>query len=132
MVPENDIARLMYYLSCVCTVIDCKDDPDIQRFITYKNWHQLSLEEQKALVAVCNAISPNTLENKAFFQIDAFCVQFPNEFYQITQVKNQILVAESIAIAGRTRQVNKVMFYKKEWLQNFLYRSNSTSYIELQ
>lgn len=43
-VPDNDTARLMYYLDCVCTTIDCKDDADIQRFIDYKNWQQLSIK----------------------------------------------------------------------------------------
>ena len=34
-VPNNDVVRLMYYLSCVRTGIDCNDDADIQRFISY-------------------------------------------------------------------------------------------------
>ena len=120
-IPNNDVARLMYYLSCVCTAIDCQDDAEIQRFTSYEKWHQLSREEQKALVVLCYAISPDILENKVFFQYDALCVEFPNEFYKISQVQNQLLAAESIVIAGRTRQVNKIMTYKKQWLQNFYF-----------
>jgi hypothetical protein len=118
-VPDNDIARLMYYLNCVCTAIDCNDDADIQRYISYQNWQQLSVNERKALVVLCYTISPDVLNNKVFFQYDALCIHFSNEFYEISQVRNQLLAAESIVIAGRTRQVNKIMVYKQEWLRNY-------------
>src|SRR5690348_8131370 len=104
-VPDNDVARLMYYLKCVCTTIDCKNDPDIQRFISYQNWQQLSVNEQKALIVLCYTISPEILNDKVFFQKDELCIDSNNEFYEISQVKNQVLAVESIFIAGQTRQV---------------------------
>jgi hypothetical protein len=116
-VLNNDVARLIYYLNCVCTVIDCKGDADIQRFISYQNWRRLSNDEQKLLVNLCHTISPDVLHNKVFFQYNALCVNFDNEFYEISQVRNQLLVAESIVIAGRTRHVNKIMVHKQEWMQ---------------
>ena len=120
-IPNNNIARLMYYLSCVCTVINCENDADIQRFISYQNWHRLSNTEKQALVALCYVISPDVLENKVFFQSDALCLNSTNEFYKISQVQNQLLAAESIVIAGRTRQVNKTMVYKKQWMQYYYF-----------
>jgi hypothetical protein len=36
-VPGNDVARLMYYLNCVCAAIYYTDDVDIQRLISYQN-----------------------------------------------------------------------------------------------
>lgn len=117
VVPDDDTARLMYYLSCVCTIIDCADDPDIQRFTSYLYYHRLSLDERKALIALCYIISPDVLNNKVFFQSDALCGEFSNEFYTIHQVRNQILAAESVVIAGRTRQVHQIMTYKWRWMQ---------------
>lgn len=118
-VPNNDVARLMYYLNCVCVVIDCANDPDIQRFTSYNNWHHLSTEEQKLLVVLCYKFSPDVFDNKVFFQSDALCQDSPNEFYEIRQVRNQLLVADSIIIAGQQRHVNKIMAYKLAWMQSF-------------
>ena len=118
-VPDNDVARLMYYLSCVCEAVDCQDDAEIQRFTSYQNWHRLSIIEKQALAVLCYTFSPDVFNDKVFFQIDALCVEFINEFYKISQVQTRLLAAESVVIAGRTRQVNKVMVYKRQWLQYY-------------
>ena len=118
-VPDNDIAKLMYYLQCVCTSIDCNNDPDIQRFTNYSNWYRLSVDEQRQLVVLCYTFSPDIFEGKVFFQRDALCVEYNNEFYEISQVSNQVVASRSIIIAGRTRRVNKIMAYKMSWLQKY-------------
>jgi hypothetical protein len=111
-VPDNDIAKLMYYMNCVCTTIDCNDNPEIQGFTDYSNWRSLSTDEQRQLVVLCYTFSPDIFEGKTFFQNDALCIQYSNEFYEISQVSDQLAAARSIIIAGRTRQVNKIMTYK--------------------
>ncbi len=120
-VPNNDVARLMYYMQCVCTAINCDDDPDIQRFTNYKNWARLSIAEQKALVAVCGAVSPTILNDRVFFHSDELCGNSSNEFYTINQVRNQVLAAQSIIIAGQQRVVNKIMTYKLIWMESYYY-----------
>ena len=118
-VPNNDVARLMYYMHCVCTAVNCDNDPSIQRFTSYNNWSRLSVDEQKVLFALCAAISPDTLNNRVFFHSDELCVDHINEFYTINQVRNQVLAAESIVIAGQERIVNKIMTYKMSWIENY-------------
>ncbi len=49
-VPNNDVARLMYYLNCVCVTIDCANDPEIQRYTSYSNWYRLSTDEKNHLL----------------------------------------------------------------------------------
>jgi hypothetical protein len=120
-VPNNDVARLMYYMKCVCTAIDCNQDPEIQRFTNYHNWSYLSFDERKALVVGCYTFSPDILENKVFFHSNVLCVDSLNEFYTVSQVRHQILAAESIIIAGRARQVNKIMTYKMEWMREYYF-----------
>lgn len=120
-VPDNDIARLMYYLKCVCTTIDCNNEPEIRRFTNYSNWSSLSIDEQKQLVILCYTLSPDVFDDKVFFQSDVLCGNSGNEFYEISQVRNQILAAQSIVIAGQTRRVNKTMTYKMSWMRrNYL------------
>jgi hypothetical protein len=118
-VPNNDVARLMYYLNCVCVAIDCDNDPDIQRFTSYSNWSRLSTEEQKALIRVCYSFSPDVLNNRVFFHSDVLCGDNSNEFYTINQVRHQVAAAESIIIAGRVRVVNKIMTYTMQWLETY-------------
>ncbi|UJR18277.1 hypothetical protein I4U23_005180 [Adineta vaga] len=120
-VPNNDVARLMYYLNCVCVAIDCANDSDIQRFTNYNNWHHLSIEEQKALLVVCYAFSPDVLNNRVFFQSDALCGDSSNQFYKISQVRNHVVAAESIIIAGRVLTVNKIMTYKLQWMRTYYF-----------
>jgi hypothetical protein len=120
-VPNNDVARLMYYMQCVCTSINCNDDPGIQRFTNYANWACLTITDQAALVVACGAFSPDVLNNRVFFQSDALCGDSSNEFYTINQVRNQVAAAESIIIAGRVRVVNKIMTYKMQWMKKYYF-----------
>lgn len=117
-VPNNDVARLMYYLNCVCTVIDCNNDAEIQRFTNYRNYYSLSITEQAQLVVACYTFSPDVFDDKVFFQSDELCGDSSNEFYRINQVRHQLLASESIIIAGQVRQVNQIMTYKMQWMQN--------------
>ncbi|CAF2952854.1 unnamed protein product [Rotaria sp. Silwood2] len=118
-VPNNDVAKLMYYLNCVCFSIDCNDDPDIRRLTNYSNWSSLSVDEQKKLLVLCYALSPDVFENKVFFQSDALCQNSSNKFYEISQVRHQVLAVSSIVVAGRARQVNKIMTYKMSWMRSY-------------
>ena len=116
-VPNNDVARLMYYLNAVCYTIECDDHSDIQRFRDFHNWRSLSVEEQKALLLVCYAFSPDVLDNRVFFYSPALCGEYNNNFYTIDQVKSQLLATDSIVIAGRVREVNRIMAYQMPWMK---------------
>jgi hypothetical protein len=49
------------------------------------------------------------------------CGSSSNNFYEISQVRNRLGVVGSILIAGRTRQVTKIMTYKMAWMRrNYL------------
>ncbi|CAF2896074.1 unnamed protein product [Rotaria sp. Silwood2] len=116
-VPGNDVAKLMYYLNCVCFSIDCNDDPDIRRLTNYDNWSSLSVDEQKKLLVLCYAFSPDVFDNKVFFQSDALCQNSSNKFYEISQIRHQVLAVSTIVVAGRARQVNKIMTYTMSWMR---------------
>lgn len=117
-VPNNDVARLMYYLNCVCQAIQYTDN-DIDRYRSYTNWSALSNEEVRLLLVLCLTLSPDVFNNKVFFQSDALCDDFQNKFYEISQVRHQLLAVQSIVVAGRTHQVNKIMTYKMSWMRNY-------------
>jgi len=116
-VPNNDVARLMYYFDSVCSAIEYTDS-DMQRYRNYHNWSSLSYTEVRLLVALCYALSPDVFDNKVFFQSDALCGNSTNKFYEISQVSHQLLAVRSIVVAGRTRRVNNIMAYKMSWMRN--------------
>ncbi|CAF1496195.1 unnamed protein product, partial [Didymodactylos carnosus] len=88
-------------------------DNDVAKFTS------LSEQEQRLVFVLCGTLSPDLFDDKCIFQSDALCGDTANEFYEIGQVKSQLLAVQSIVIAGRTRQVNKIMTYKPIWMKNY-------------
>jgi hypothetical protein len=115
-VPDNDVARCMYYLNCVCAVIDY-DDTSIRRYTNYQRYWALSADEIEIVYKLCLTLSPDEFEDKVFFQSDAMCGSTGNNFFEINQVRNRLGVIGSILVAGRTRQVTKIMTYKVSWIR---------------
>ena len=115
-VEENDVAKLMYYLNCVCRTINLSDDRDISRFTDYHHWADLTVDDQKKLLVICYTCSPDIFEDKVFFQSAALCRGAPNRLYEISQVRHEVLAVSNIIVAGRSRQVNKIMAYTMPWM----------------
>lgn len=120
-VPDVDVAKVMYYLDCVCTVVDY-DDNDIQRYRDYSNWSNMSDEGDKLIFVLAATLSPDELEDKVFFESAVLCRTTSNQFYEIGQVRNQLLVDPSIVIGGQSRQVKKIMAYTSGWMQRNYYQ----------
>jgi hypothetical protein len=107
-VPNNDIARCMYYLSCVCNTVECNEG-QIRRYTDYRNYRNLSNSEHEIVFKLCLTLSPDEFEDKVFFESDALCGNYGNEFYEIGQVRHVLMAVQSVVVAGRTRQVNSIM-----------------------
>ncbi|CAF1133066.1 unnamed protein product [Adineta steineri] len=120
-IPDADIAKVMYYLDCVCTVIDYNDN-DIRRYRNYSNWMNMSDEEDRLIFILALALSPDEFDDRVFFNNVRLCQGSGNQFYEIGQVKNQLLVVQSILIGGRSRQVKKIMAYTSGWMQRNYYQ----------
>ncbi|CAF3991187.1 unnamed protein product [Rotaria magnacalcarata] len=94
---------------CVCGAIECNMTPQMNRLSNYNNWRYLSADEIRQLIALCYVFSPDVFEDKVFFNSPALCGNSSNKFYEISQVRNQLLAVSSIVIAGQSRRVNKIM-----------------------
>ncbi len=119
-IPNNDVARLMYYFNCVCYAIEYTDN-DMQRYRNYRNWSSLSYTEVRLLVALCYALSPDVFNDKVFFQSNALCGNSPNKFFEISEISHKLLVVQSIVVAGRTRRVNRIMTYTMPWMRDYYF-----------
>jgi hypothetical protein len=70
-VPQNDTAKLMYYLLSVSLVISLETFEDnIARLTDYKNHYLLTNDEKVKLLSLCKQFSPDELDGKCFFHSD--------------------------------------------------------------
>ena len=115
-VPNNSKAKLMYYLSCVKTVIQL-DDSTLQRLTDYHNYHLLTDPETDALLAMVILFSPDELLGKVFFH-DEDCGGWTNQFFELSSVSHMLAVTDNILIGGERKRVAKVMFFQRSWLDN--------------
>lgn len=119
-IPSNPKAKLMYYLDCICNVLELGSDAsNLRRLRDYENYYRLTEDETNELLLLCALISPKVLLNKCIFQDDDMCGDSNNEFYKIQAVRHRMVVASSIMIGGQTKSVNKIMCFKMSWLRQY-------------
>ena len=117
-IPNNPVAKLMYYFNCVCSCIDDDDDSSFSRLRQYKtNYNSLSDEEEAMLLVLCLALSPDKLIDSVFFHNEQ--IDCNNEFFKVSAVSTQMLVSESLLIGGQRRRVQSIMMFKKVWIEKF-------------
>ena len=114
-VPDNDLARLMYYLSCVVTVIQYHE---IDRLTDYQNYDSLDVEDITVLLELVILFNPKFLVDKGIFILDESLLpnDLDNQFYQITDERIGIHINNEIMVSGRTVKVLKVMACDEEWI----------------
>lgn len=120
-IPANPKAKLMYYLDCICTVMDLSDQRNLAKLRDYQNYHLLTETETDALIALALLLSPDELNGKVIFQDDEMCGSNSNTFYELSAVQNNLLLTDSIIIGGQRRAVTKIMAYKRQWFLNNWY-----------
>ena len=118
-VPDNPTAKLMYYFNCVCSCIEAESDYATNRLRNYSNYHALSSEEEAKLLILCLALSPDKLIGTIFFPAkDEDLTEFSNEFFEVSAVNTKLVVAQSLLIGGQQKKVQKIMMFKKSWIEN--------------
>ena len=79
-VPNNAIAKLMYYLDCVATVIDYHD----RTLTDYANYNELSGEELVTVYQVAKLLNPSLFINAGIFTINQdLLFDTNNQFYEM-------------------------------------------------
>ena len=118
-VPNNDIARLMYYFHSVCTCVEPDEDYTIRRLRDYKNnYARLSSDEEARLLAICLTLSPDKLIGTILFPSDD-CGNSTNKFLELSAVSTKLVVAESLVIGGQSKKIQKVMLFQKSWMEKY-------------
>ena len=120
-IPNDDVARLMYYLSCVKTVIDYDNEDDI--LTDFENYDLLNVEQLTVLFSLVILFNPKIFINSGVFILDPSLVPVgsTNEFYQITNERINFHFNDEIMIGGKTRKILKVMACTNFWLLKYYY-----------
>lgn len=117
-IPNNDIAKLMYYLSCVITVISYTQDDILS---DYEHYYLLNSNQKKVLFNLVASLNPLIFIKAGVFILDPTLVpnDMINEFYQITDHKIGIKVQNKIMVGGQWIKVQKIMACKPFWLYKY-------------
>ncbi|KAK3088898.1 hypothetical protein FSP39_025221 [Pinctada imbricata] len=121
-VPDDPRAKLMFYLNCMCNVLDL-DDPNMSRLTNYGDYWCLSAEEEGKLLLLCLMLSPDVLSGKCIFldEEGEMCGNSKNAFFELSAVQNRVVVTQDILIGNEQRHVKTIMFYKMSFISdNFI------------
>ena len=111
-VPGNDIARLMYYLGCVFTVLKCNN---FSKFTDFNNYDDLSNSDIIELIRLVKLFNPKIMIGAKVFVLEED-LDCNNRFIEITDEAMNIRANEEIVIGGIVTKVSKKMLLKNEWL----------------
>jgi len=117
-IPDNDYAKLMYYLSCVGSVINY-DKMDVLG--DYDRYYLLNADQKDIILKTCEVLNPKIFINAGAFIVDEKLLpgNNSNQFYQITDQRIGIHINQHIMIGGRSVKVLKVMACNINWLNNY-------------
>jgi hypothetical protein len=130
-VPNDSRAKLMYYLSCICSILDLDENSELQRFRRFQNYSSIySREDKQRLLACCALLRPDLLEGKCIIHHEG--LESSNEFIEVSKVNKTFAFTSNIIIGGQRKQVTKIMLYKMQWLRNNYLNPLSTLAEELE
>ena len=111
-VPDNDVARLMYYLKCVSTVLNYKG---FSQYTNYNKYYNLSRKEVNEVIQLANLFNPVILMRAKVF-IPKEDLDTGNRFFKITDESMNFHAIRQIVIVGITTKVLSIMLFKFSWL----------------
>ena len=119
-IPDNKLAKLMYYLECVLTVV--KYDIE-ERYYNYNNYSLLNKDEEKTLLKLVELFSPSNMTKLSLFIIDPELLPYGKdiEFYEKTNTNLGVNINSEVILEGRILKVLKIMVCKRAWLNEYYY-----------
>ena len=116
-IPNNDIARLMYYLQCVFAVLKCNS---YSEYTNYNNYYNLSNSDIMELIRLVKIFNPQILIGAKVFVLEEN-LNKENRFIEITDETMNIHANEEIVIGGIVTKVLKIMLFKSHWINNIYF-----------
>lgn len=120
-VPDNDIARLMYYLNCIDSLIDFGIPANLK---DYQNYYKLSFNSENSVICYAHLLDPKTFIRNNIMIIDPsgkLCGNSNNSFFKITDSRFSFAATREFVVGGRNIRTLNIMAYKQVWLDRFYY-----------
>ena len=117
-VPNDPIAKLMYYFNCVCACIEPDSSDTIRRLRDFENYHRLTSDERAQLLVMCRALSPDKLIG-TIFHLTEYCGGSSNKFLELSAIKTDVVVTDSLLVGGQRKKIQKIMIFLKSWTEDY-------------
>jgi hypothetical protein len=120
VVPDDDVARLMYYLHCVTVGVRLFIlDNDL---IDYTNYWRLSPARRARVFETALQLRPDEFMDKVIFRCDDNEFTESNSFCEISVACDIVSVQQNVIIAGQAQDVSHIMLFKSQWLDYYYTR----------
>ena len=118
-IPNDKLAKLMYYLSCVFQIIDYQIE---ERYYYYPNFYILTKGERETILKLANMFRPEIMKNLSLFLFNSDLIppEQEIEFYEISDKRLEgIPIMEEVTIDNSNLKVLKVMACKESWINKY-------------
>ena len=118
-VPDNKMAQLMYYLSCVQMVVDFGIPSNLTN---YSNYYKLKFEQENAVILFAELLDYRIFtKNKIMINDPDLCFGYSNQFYEISDSRTSVIATREFIIGGQVVHTLKIMAFKKCWIdENYI------------
>lgn len=122
IIPNNHIAKLMYYLHCVK---NCVDVDITSRLVDYKNYRLLSEIERRDVVIHAHRFRPGVLRKVIFFEVEEDNYLLPNATNNFLAFNDPVVIgsfnltSNLILVDGQQFIIKQVMVFKYSWLHDY-------------
>lgn len=113
-VPNNDIAHLMYYLSCVNNLIDFGIS---NRLTDYANYKNIDFDDENQILKLAIILSPDEFVEKGVMIPVRYLGDSSNKFFRITDSQYALAATRQFVIGGKNVHTLKVMAFEMNWLE---------------
>lgn len=116
-IPQNNIAHLMCYLSCVDYLIDFEIPA---KLIDYNQYEKIDFDDENSILSFAVLLSPDLfISNKIMIPVTELKCG-TNEFYQITEeIKEKNNVVIQFNIGGKQVHADRIMLFKEKWMIDY-------------
>ena len=118
-VPNNKLAKIMYYLQCVFTILDV---PGYEHYTNYKNYSALTRRQIQDVLVLALRFEPSLMISYNLFIVDKDLIPlgFGNQFYERTDRRLPYSCRSEVLIGGKGFKVLNIMACTQAWInQNY-------------
>lgn len=122
VVPNDSIARLMYYLN---SVHNCVDIVISDRLLNFRNYYDLTEIEKRDVVAYAHRYRPSALRDVIFFEVEERSYLLPDTSNNFLALDDPVVIgsfnlsSNVILVDGVQSIIRRVMIFKHTWLTSY-------------